>query len=174
MAHCPCKPLNHLIQFESSVEPPRKSTEIAPKVSATDRMIGSSQSILDVAQHRIDPVKLRNFNTGWPTTGGNAVVRADRSNCTKAVQSVRDHFTVRRQVTSSPSADGLATEARDRGHAHTQWPDNESHRATATETTPLDTGHQYRTHSTIAVNSYLSGIGPCTCSYQNSQFISEL
>ena len=122
MTHCPCKPLNHSFQFKSSVEPPGKGAEIAPKVSRTNRMIGTSQGILNVTQHRIDPVELGHFNTGRSTTSGHAVVWADRSNGPKAVQPVRDHFTVRRQVTSSPFADRLAAEALNRGHPHTQWP----------------------------------------------------
>ena len=122
VTHRPCKPLHHSIQFKAPVEPPGEGTEVTPKMSGMNRMIGTSQGILNVTQHRIDPVELGHFNTGRSTTSGDAVVRADRSNCTKAVQPVRDHFTVRRQVTSIPFADRLAAEALDRGHTHTQWP----------------------------------------------------
>ncbi len=83
--------MHQALQLEAPIEAPGKGTEIAPQVPGANRMVGSLQGILDISQCGVDPVELGDLNTGWPATGDQPLMRADRSNGAEAAQPVGDH-----------------------------------------------------------------------------------
>ncbi len=70
---------DHPVQFKSAVEPIGERAEVATQMFTVERMIGPVDRILDVAEHGIDPGKLRFLDTRRAAARCNTAMRANRS-----------------------------------------------------------------------------------------------
>ena len=104
---------HQLAQVKPVVEPIAESAEVLAGVLAElEGFVCSADHGLEVAQHRVDPLELRQVARLASTDGHEGMGAARVDDAGKAAQTVAAHIATGHQMHACPVGDGLGCEAR--------------------------------------------------------------
>ena len=107
---------NQVRQAVSAIEAIFEFRQIALRIFRIKRVIAAAQGCLEIAQYRIDPVKLRFLHCGTTATADDRLMRTScLCDGIETFQTVRDHMTASGQMLLGPTGDFWFAKAPDHG-----------------------------------------------------------